>query len=96
VRDLPHSFPSLSALACLLPFLLIFLLVFSSIFHSYFAHISLIFYSPLAHVWAAGTWEVQMNCCDYLTDEFLTVKGETNSFNYTNVSSQHKQPPVCL
>ena len=33
-----------------------------------------------------GTWEVQMNCCDYLTDQYLEVKGESNSFNYTNVA----------
>ena len=33
-----------------------------------------------------GTWEVQMNCCDYLTDKVLTVAGESNTLNYTNVA----------
>lgn len=37
-------------------------------------------------VLADGTWEVQMNCCDYLTDQHLEVKGESNAFNYTNVA----------
>ena len=28
-----------------------------------------------------GTWEVQMNCCDYLTDKVLTVVGESNTLS---------------
>ena len=31
-------------------------------------------------------WEVQMNCCDKLVDQVLTVKGESNTLNYTNVA----------
>eukprot|EP01052_Picozoa_sp_SAG31_P035722 SAG31_NODE_4348_length_3325_cov_1.733416_6_plen_45_part_00 len=27
-----------------------------------------------------------MNCCDYLTNQVLTVSGETNTLNYTNVA----------
>eukprot|EP01051_Picozoa_sp_SAG22_P007474 SAG22_NODE_528_length_9431_cov_7.192135_2_plen_88_part_00 len=31
-------------------------------------------------------WEVQMNCCEKLVDQVLTVKGESNTLNYTNVA----------
>lgn len=33
-----------------------------------------------------GNWEVQMNCCDYLTDQTLEVKGQNNTLTYTNVA----------
>lgn len=37
-------------------------------------------------VGADGKWEVQMNCCDKLVDQVLTVTGEANTLNYTNVA----------
>ena len=33
-----------------------------------------------------GNFEVQMNCCDALTDQVLTVSGESNALTYKNVA----------
>eukprot|EP00038_Savillea_parva_P027673 m.60896 g.60896 ORF g.60896 m.60896 type:complete len:942 (-) comp7987_c0_seq1:114-2939(-) len=33
-----------------------------------------------------GTWDVQMNCCDAMEDQQLTVVGESNNLTYTNVA----------
>ena len=33
-----------------------------------------------------GKWEVQMDCCDYLVNQTLTVAGEGNTLTYSNVA----------
>jgi sialate O-acetylesterase len=33
-----------------------------------------------------GNFEVQMNCCDALTDQVLTIEGESNTLNFKNVA----------